>query len=39
MAGVESRDFDSPDETRSPDKTQVDVVRTHGRDDRRAVCV
>ncbi len=27
MAGVESRDFDSPDETRTPDKTQVDVVR------------
>jgi hypothetical protein len=24
---VESRDFDSPDETRTPDKTQVDVVR------------
>ena len=27
MPGVESRDFDSPDETRTPDKTQVDVVR------------
>ena len=27
MAGVESRDFDSPDETRTPDKTQVAVVR------------
>ena len=27
MAGVESRDFGSPDETRRPDKTQVDVVR------------
>src|SRR6266550_2008612 len=27
MAGVESRDFGSPDETRTPDKTQVDVVR------------
>jgi hypothetical protein len=27
MAGVESRDFDSPDETRTPEKTQVDVVR------------
>jgi hypothetical protein len=24
---VESRDFDSPDETRTPDKTRVDVVR------------
>jgi hypothetical protein len=27
MAGVESRDFASPDETRTPDKTRVDVVR------------
>jgi hypothetical protein len=27
VAGVESRDFDSPDETRTPDKTQVAVVR------------
>lgn len=27
MAGVETRGFDSPDETRTPDKTQVDVVR------------
>src|SRR5579884_1676218 len=27
MAGVEKRDFGSPDETRTPDKTQVDVVR------------
>jgi mannose-6-phosphate isomerase-like protein (cupin superfamily) len=27
VAGVESRDFDSPDETRMPDKTKVDVVR------------
>jgi hypothetical protein len=27
VPGVESRDFDSPDETRTPDKTQVDVVR------------
>ena len=27
MAGVEARDFDSPDETRTPDKTQVAVVR------------
>jgi hypothetical protein len=26
VAGVESRDFESPDETRTPDKTQVDVV-------------
>ena len=30
MAGVETRDFDSPDETRKPDKTQVDVVRFGG---------
>ncbi len=27
VAGVVSRDFDAPDETRTPDKTQVDVVR------------
>jgi hypothetical protein len=27
MASVQSRGFDSPDETRTPDKTQVDVVR------------
>jgi hypothetical protein len=27
VAGVETRDFDSPDETRTPDKTQVAVVR------------
>jgi uncharacterized protein YjlB len=27
VAGVESRDFDSPDETRTPEKTKVDVVR------------
>jgi hypothetical protein len=27
MAGVESVDFDSPDETRTPEKTRVDVVR------------
>lgn len=30
MAGIESRGFDSPDETRTPDKTQVDVVRMSG---------
>jgi hypothetical protein len=30
MAGVESRNFDSPDETRTPDKTRVDVVRMGG---------
>lgn len=30
MAGVESRGFDSPDETRTPDKTRVDVVNIGG---------
>ena len=30
MAGVETRDFDSPDETRTPDKTKVDVVHMAG---------
>jgi hypothetical protein len=30
MAGVESRSFDSPDETRTPDKTKVDVVHLGG---------
>jgi hypothetical protein len=30
MAGVEARDFDSPDETRTPDKTRVEVVRLRG---------
>ena len=27
MAGVEARAFDSPDETRTPDKTSVEIVR------------
>src|SRR5919197_5965829 len=27
MAGIEKIDFESPDETRTPDKTRVDVVR------------
>lgn len=27
MAGLISRNFDSPDETRTPDKTKVDVVK------------
>ena len=27
MPGVQSRDFESPDETRTPDKTKVDIVR------------
>ena len=26
MAGIQTLDFDSPDETRTPDKTRVDVV-------------
>jgi hypothetical protein len=30
MPGVQSRDFDSPDETRTPDKTKVDLVRMDG---------
>jgi hypothetical protein len=30
MAGVEKRDFDSPDESRTPEKTRVDVVRVGG---------
>lgn len=30
MAGLEVRGFDAPDETRAPDKTQIDVVRMSG---------
>lgn len=30
MSGVEARDFGSPDETRTPDKTTLDVVRLGG---------
>jgi hypothetical protein len=30
MAGVDFRGFDSPDETRTPDKTEVAVVRLGG---------
>jgi mannose-6-phosphate isomerase-like protein (cupin superfamily) len=30
MAGAESKAFDSPDETRTPDKTRVEVVRLSG---------
>jgi hypothetical protein len=30
MAGVEARDFGSPDEKRTPDKTTVEVVRVGG---------
>lgn len=30
MSGFEVRDFNSPDETRTPEKTRVDVVRMGG---------
>jgi hypothetical protein len=30
MGGVQQFDFDSPDETRTPEKTKVDVVRVGG---------
>jgi hypothetical protein len=30
MAGVETRDFSSPDETRTPDKTRSEIVRMAG---------
>lgn len=30
MAGLQRRGFDAPDETRTPDKTKVDVVRMGG---------
>jgi hypothetical protein len=30
MAGVEMKDFTAPDETRTPNKTKVDVVRMGG---------
>jgi hypothetical protein len=30
MAGVETRDFESPDETRAPDKTRSEIVRLAG---------
>ena len=30
MAGVEARDFSSPDETRTPDKTEVALVNLAG---------
>jgi hypothetical protein len=30
MAGVEKRNFDSPDESRTPDKTRADVVKMGG---------
>src|SRR5215211_6638085 len=30
MAGVESRDFSAPDETRTPDKTTVELVNLAG---------
>jgi hypothetical protein len=30
MPGIESRDFSSPDETRSPDKTRIELVNLAG---------
>jgi hypothetical protein len=30
MAGVEARDFSAPDETRTPDKTTIEVIRLGG---------
>jgi hypothetical protein len=30
MPGVEARGFDAPDETRTPDKTKIEVVRMGG---------
>ena len=30
MSGLQAKSFDSPDETRTPDKTRVDVVRLEG---------
>jgi hypothetical protein len=30
MAGLSKKSFDTPDETRTPDKTKVDVVRLGG---------
>ena len=30
MSGVEARSFDAPDETRTPDKTKVEIVRMGG---------
>lgn len=30
MAGIEKKNFDSPDETRTPDKTKVEVVNLAG---------
>ena len=30
MAGIQARNFDAPDETRTPEKTQVNVVRMGG---------
>ena len=30
MSGIESRDFSSPDETRTPDKTKIELVNIAG---------
>ena len=32
MAGIESKNVNSPDESRTPDKTKVDVARVGGRE-------
>lgn len=37
MAGAEQRSMDSPDETRTPDKTKVDVVKINDASVARAV--
>jgi hypothetical protein len=37
MAGVKKLDFDSPNETREPDKTRVDVVKEGGTSAARMV--
>ncbi len=37
MAGAEKRSFDSPDETRAPDKAKVDVVKINEATVARAV--
>jgi hypothetical protein len=36
MAGIETKSFDSPDETRTPDKTKVEVVKLGGTSAGRA---
>ena len=38
MAGVQTLNFDSPDETRSPEKTRVELVRVGGTTVGRLTC-